>query len=159
MSGAVCGCQVDDLVVAMTEELRPQASRVARQLRMQGRQVDLMLQNKKMKQVFKVRHASQIMKGDCGSGQQAELLMRCFPCCYVRCCPRQLCWLLAGKGCERDQATDLYASGVQQAERCGARRLVLLAPNEWEQGLIRVKDLEAREEKDVPRSDFLADWS
>ena len=59
MSVAVCGCQVDDLVVAMTEKLRPQASRVARQLRMQGRQVDLLLQSKKMKQVFKVRHASQ----------------------------------------------------------------------------------------------------
>ena len=36
---------------------------------------------------------------------------------------------------------------------------MLLAPNEWEQGLIRVKDLEAREEKDVPCSEFLVDWS
>ena len=79
MSGAVCGCQVDDLVVAMTEELRPQASRVARQLRMQGRQVDLMLQNKKMKQVFKVRRAPQHREtGGCGGGQHTSLALCCF---------------------------------------------------------------------------------
>ena len=38
----------------------------------------------------------------------------------------------------------------KQAERCGARRLVLLAPDEWEKGLVRVKNLETREESDVP---------
>lgn len=44
---------------------------------------------------------------------------------------------------------------VQHAERCGAKRLVLLAPDEWEKGLIRVKDLAAREESDVPIAELL----
>jgi histidyl-tRNA synthetase len=38
----------------------------------------------------------------------------------------------------------------KQAERCGASRLVLVAPDEWEKGLVRVKNLETREEEDVP---------
>lgn len=40
--------------------------------------------------------------------------------------------------------------GEQQAERCNARRLVLVAPDEWEKGLVRVKNLSSREESDVP---------
>ncbi|KAG7671296.1 hypothetical protein Ndes2526B_g02218 [Nannochloris sp. 'desiccata'] len=62
-------------------------------------------------------------------------------------------------------ATKLRASGRQvdlvleggkkmkwafkQAERCGASRLVLFAPDEWEKGQVRVKNLETREEEDV----------
>lgn len=46
--------QVDDVVVAMNDELRPIATRVASRLRSQGRNVDLLLQTKKMKAVFKV---------------------------------------------------------------------------------------------------------
>ena len=38
----------------------------------------------------------------------------------------------------------------KQAERCGATRLVLLAPDEWEKGQVRVKNLKTREESDVP---------
>lgn len=38
----------------------------------------------------------------------------------------------------------------KQAERCGAARLVLLAPDEWAKGTVRVKDLATREEADVP---------
>lgn len=38
----------------------------------------------------------------------------------------------------------------KQAERCGASRLVLVAPDEWEKGLVRVKNLKTREEQDVP---------
>jgi histidyl-tRNA synthetase len=37
----------------------------------------------------------------------------------------------------------------KQAERCGAARLVLFAPDEWERGQVRVKHLETREEEDV----------
>lgn len=38
----------------------------------------------------------------------------------------------------------------KHAERCRAKRLVLFAPDEWENGqMVRVKDLESREEKDV----------
>lgn len=44
---------------------------------------------------------------------------------------------------------------MQHAERSGACRLVLLAPDEWEKGLIRIKDLAAREESDVPITDIL----
>ncbi len=39
---------------------------------------------------------------------------------------------------------------LQQAERCNASRLVLVAPDEWEKGLVRVKDLASREERDIP---------
>ena len=38
---------------------------------------------------------------------------------------------------------------LQQAERCGAERLIIIAPDEWERGLVRVKDLAAREEQDI----------
>ena len=50
--------QVDSIVVAMKEELQEQAFKVARTLRSQGQTVDLVLQVKKMKQVFKVMHSS-----------------------------------------------------------------------------------------------------
>ena len=48
------GLQVDDLVVAMNDELRVPATRVATALRSKGRSVDLLLESKRMKQVFKV---------------------------------------------------------------------------------------------------------
>lgn len=37
----------------------------------------------------------------------------------------------------------------KRAERAGAKRVVLLGEKEWEQGLVRVKDLETREEVDL----------
>lgn len=40
-------------------------------------------------------------------------------------------------------------SVLQQAERCGAERLIIVAPDEWERGMVRVKDLAAREEQDM----------
>ncbi len=43
----------------------------------------------------------------------------------------------------------------QHAERCGAARLVLLAPDEWAAGAVRVKDLATREEADVPIADLV----
>eukprot|EP00884_Botryococcus_braunii_P006544 jgi/Botrbrau1/15891/Bobra.40_1s0074.1 len=81
--------QVDDLVVVMDEILRPEGTALAQRLRRAGRSVDLVLEAKRMKWVFK------------------------------------------------------------HAERCRARRLVLVAPDEWQKGLVRVKDLESREEMDV----------
>jgi hypothetical protein len=45
--------QVDDMVVVMDEALRAEACGVATQLRGRGRRVDLVLQAKKMKWVFK----------------------------------------------------------------------------------------------------------
>jgi histidyl-tRNA synthetase len=50
----LAGVQVDDLVVAMDEGLREAASGIAQQLRRAGRRVDLVLEAKKMKWVFKV---------------------------------------------------------------------------------------------------------
>ncbi len=50
--GAVA--QVEDLVVALDESLRSAASGVAQQLRRAGRKVELVLEAKKMKVVFKV---------------------------------------------------------------------------------------------------------
>ena len=42
----------------------------------------------------------------------------------------------------------------KHAERCGASRVVLLGENEWEQGVVRVKDLATREEVDVKPEDI-----
>ncbi|KAK9804465.1 hypothetical protein WJX73_004804 [Symbiochloris irregularis] len=88
--------QVDDFVVAMDASLHGAASSVAQRLRAHGRTVDLALESRKMKWVFK------------------------------------------------------------QSERVGAKRLVLVAPDEWAQGKVRVKDLAAREEKDVSLDDLTA---
>ena len=49
----------------------------------------------------------------------------------------------------------LSACWGQHAERCGAARLVLLAPEEWAAGAVRVKDLATREEADVPIADLV----
>lgn len=50
----VCQLQVQDVVVVMDEGLRSAACDVAMQLRQAGRSVDVILEAKKMKQVFKV---------------------------------------------------------------------------------------------------------
>ena len=50
--------QVQDVVTAMDEGLRSAACDVAMQLRQAGRTVDLVLEPKKMKQVFKVRNTT-----------------------------------------------------------------------------------------------------
>jgi histidyl-tRNA synthetase len=42
----------------------------------------------------------------------------------------------------------------KHAERCGASRVVLLGEKEWEQGVVRVKDLATREEVDVKPEDL-----
>ncbi len=44
---------------------------------------------------------------------------------------------------------------TQQAERCGARRLLIMAPDEWAEGLVRVKDLGSREEQNVTLQQLL----
>lgn len=46
--------QVEDMVVVMDEALRPQATSLAQKLRKAGRSVDLVLESKRMKWVFKV---------------------------------------------------------------------------------------------------------
>ena len=38
----------------------------------------------------------------------------------------------------------------RHADNCGASRLVLVAPDEWERGLVKVRDLETGEEREVP---------
>lgn len=47
--------QVEDLVVVLGESLRSQGSAISQRLRKAGRRVDLVLEAKKMKWVFKVR--------------------------------------------------------------------------------------------------------
>lgn len=86
--------KVDDVVIVMDEGLRGEACRTAGRLRAAGRRVDLVLQPKKMKWVFK------------------------------------------------------------HTERCNAARLVILGPDEWSNGVVRVKDLTARTECDVPIADL-----
>ena len=46
--------QVEDVVITMEEGLRSAACEIAMKLRQAGRSVDLVLESKKMKQVFKV---------------------------------------------------------------------------------------------------------
>lgn len=53
-SGCCMLAQVDDLVVALDPGLQPAAAGVAQQLRNHGRVVDLTLEHKKMKWIFKV---------------------------------------------------------------------------------------------------------
>ncbi|MDP6856721.1 MAG: histidine--tRNA ligase [Candidatus Thalassarchaeaceae archaeon] len=79
----------EDVVVALSEELRPAAMSVASKLRNKGRTVDLILDNKKLKWAF--RHT----------------------------------------------------------ERIGASRLVMIMPEEWKAGKIRIKDLKTGNEEDV----------
>ncbi len=80
---------VGDVVFGMGTELRGAAMQVAAKLRSAGRTVDLVLENKKMKWVFK------------------------------------------------------------HAERCGATRLVMVMPDEWAEGKVRIKNLDSGEESTV----------
>jgi histidyl-tRNA synthetase len=81
---------VQDIVFGMGSELRDAAMRVASSLRSSGRSVDLVLEDKKMKWVF--RHA----------------------------------------------------------ERLGAERLVMVMPDEWSNGNVKVKKLSTGEESEIP---------
>ena len=85
---------VSDVVFGMGTELRGAAMQVAAKLRSAGRTVDLVLEDKKMKWVFK------------------------------------------------------------HAERCGATRLVMVMPDEWAEGKVRIKDLDTGEESTVAMKDL-----
>lgn len=85
---------VSDVVFGMGTELRGAAMQVAAKLRSAGRTVDLILEDKKMKWVFK------------------------------------------------------------HAERCGATRLVMVMPDEWAEGKVRIKDLDTGEESTVAMEDL-----
>lgn len=45
---------------------------------------------------------------------------------------------------------------LQVTDRLSADRLVIIAPKEWEEGKLRVKDLNSREEADVTLQDLLS---
>ena len=145
MTKAPLHAQVDDLVMVMDEALRREASGIAQALRRADRRVDLVLEAKKMKWVFKVR-------------------LPCFRCpshaLRAACMPQarrpafngehvlqSLAWVLRETSC--------CAAGAQHAERCGAQRLLIVAPDEWAQGLVRVKDLGSREEQNVTLQQLL----
>ena len=81
---------IDDIVIPLNPDLRYAAVKVASILRNSDRTVDLVLEDKKMKWVFK------------------------------------------------------------HAERIGARRLVLLGPDEWSRKMVKIKDLELGKEAEVP---------
>ena len=85
---------VGDVVFGMGSELRGAAMQVAAKLRSAGRTVDLVLEDKKMKWVFK------------------------------------------------------------HAERCGATRLVMVMPDEWAEGKVRIKNLDSGEESTVAMEDL-----
>jgi histidyl-tRNA synthetase len=90
--GLVSG--IDDIVIPLNPDLRNVAVKVAASLRDSNRTVDLVLEDKKMKWVFK------------------------------------------------------------HAERIGAKRLVLVAPDEWSRKKIKVKDLETGEESEISLGDI-----
>ena len=85
---------VGDVVFGMGTELRSAAMQVAAKLRSAGRTVDLVLEDKKMKWVFK------------------------------------------------------------HAERCGATRLVMVMPDEWAEGKVRIKNLDTGDESTVVMEDL-----
>ncbi|NDF33145.1 MAG: histidine--tRNA ligase [Euryarchaeota archaeon] len=85
---------VDDVVFGMGTELRGAAMQVAAKLRSAGRTVDLVLEDKKMKWVFK------------------------------------------------------------HAERCDTTRLVMVMPDEWAEGKVRIKNLDSGEESTVAMDDL-----
>ena len=86
--------QVDDVVFSFSPDLRSAAMQIAARLRRQGRSVDLVLEDKKMKWAF--RHA----------------------------------------------------------DHAGASRMILLAPEEWSAGKVRIKDLHSGEEQNVAVDDL-----
>lgn len=45
---------------------------------------------------------------------------------------------------------------MQVTERLSADRLVIIAPKEWEEGKLRIKDLQSREESDVSVHDIVS---
>ena len=85
---------VEDVVFGMGADLRGAAMQVAGRLRSAGRSVDLVLEDKRMKWVFK------------------------------------------------------------HAERVGAARLVMVMPDEWAAGTVRIKNLDTGEESTVPVEDL-----
>jgi len=85
---------IDDTVIPLNSDLRNAAVMVAASLRNSGRTVDLVLEDKKMKWVFK------------------------------------------------------------HAERVGAKRLVLLAPDEWSRKMVKIKDLDTGEESETSISEL-----
>ncbi|QDZ18903.1 histidine--tRNA ligase [Chloropicon primus] len=87
--------QIDDIVVSLDPALQKYTGQVASKLRSSGRRVDVVLEQKKMKWVFK------------------------------------------------------------QGDRTNARRLVILGQEEWERGVVKVRDLAEREEREVPIDDLV----
>jgi histidyl-tRNA synthetase len=85
---------IDDIVIPLNSDLRNAAVMVAASLRNSGRTVDLVLEAKKMKWVFK------------------------------------------------------------HAERIGAARLVLLAPDEWSRKRVKIKDLDTGKESEISLNDI-----
>jgi histidyl-tRNA synthetase len=54
------------------------------------------------------------------------------------------------------KATKNIGKLLQEAANSGARRAVILAPAEWERGVVKLKDLATREEKEIPTGQLLA---
>ena len=67
--------------------------------------------------------------------------------CVLDCPPA---YLPESRGGLRRAASHPPARCAQQAERVGAARLVIVAPDEWARGQVRVKDLATGEQRDVP---------
>ena len=153
-------------MVAMDAGLQAAAAEIAQQLRQQGRSVDLVLESKRMKWVFRVScfpHTFvllQIEADTCSSGPSELLLqpgvLRAEHLSPVACAAARVCYLSSVVHCRLPAPQSACpcadcGCAVQQAERVNAGRLVMVAPDEWAQGLVRVKDLGARTEQDVPR--------
>ncbi|MCS5649528.1 MAG: His/Gly/Thr/Pro-type tRNA ligase C-terminal domain-containing protein, partial [Dehalococcoidia bacterium] len=85
---------IDDIVIPLNPDLRQAAIKVASSVRNSDRTVDLVLEDKKMKWVFK------------------------------------------------------------HAERIGARRLVLLGPDEWSRKMVKIKDLDTGNESEISLNDI-----
>ncbi len=53
------------------------------------------------------------------------------------------------------KATKNFGKLLQEASASGAKVAVILAPAEWERGLVKVKTLSSRTERDIPASEVI----
>ena len=68
----------------------------------------------------------------------------------VQSVDQQLCVIVSAATVRRTNCVVL-----QVTDRLSADRLVIIAPKEWEEGTVRVKDLKSREEGDVTLQDLI----
>jgi histidyl-tRNA synthetase len=148
--------EVDDLVMAQEEGLRAAATGVAQRLRDAGRRVDLVLEPKRLKWAFKQAERCNAGGWQGAGGRAAavhrrrETLGPAGQALARQRSPVGLQLSAVGAGWEPTCWSRPTCAGTWRPPALCAARLVLVAPDEWARGVVRVKELASREERDVP---------